>query len=64
MHDIGRVWTDNEDVSLIDEEKATWHRGFGGGVWLAPLGQAVISFDFTKSNDDEESFFVRLGFFF
>jgi hypothetical protein len=28
------------------------------------LGQAVISFDYTKSNDDEEGIFIRLGVFF
>jgi len=64
IHDIGRVWTDNEDEFLIDDEKATWHRGYGGGIWISPLGQAVISFDYTKSNDDEEGIFIRLGVFF
>jgi len=64
IHDIGRVWTDNEDEFLIDDEKAKWHRGYGGGIWISPLGQAVISFDYTKSNDDEEGVFIRLGVFF
>jgi outer membrane protein assembly factor BamA len=64
IHDIGRVWTDNEDEFLIDEEKAKWHRGYGGGIWISPLGQAVISLDYTKSNDDEEGIFIRLGVFF
>jgi hypothetical protein len=64
LHDIGRVWTDMEDDVLIDESKAEWHRGYGGGIWIAPLGQAVISFDYSVSNDDEEGIFVRLGFFF
>ncbi len=64
IHDIGRVWTDKEDEFLIDDEKAKWHRGYGGGIWISPLGQAVISLDYTKSNDDEEGVFIRLGVFF
>lgn len=64
IHDIGRVWTDQEDVSLIDETKEEWHRGYGGGIWIAPLGEFVISADYTVSNDDERGIFVRFGFFF
>ena len=64
LHDIGRVWTDQEDPTLLDVEKAQWHRGIGGGIWIAPLGQAIISFDYTVSNDDEESIFIRFGFLF
>ena len=64
IHDFGRVWTDQEDVSLIDPTKEEWHRGYGGGIWIAPLGQLVISAEYTVSNDDEEGIFVRFGFFF
>ncbi len=64
IHDFGRVWTDQEDVSLIDPTKEEWHRGYGGGIWIAPLGQLVISADYTVSNDDEKGIFVRFGFFF
>ena len=34
--DHGRVWLDGEDSS-------TWHVGYGGGVWAAPLGATIIS---------------------
>ncbi|MBB4077496.1 hypothetical protein GGR28_000097 [Lewinella aquimaris] len=34
--DHGRVWLDGEDSS-------TWHFGYGGGVWVAPLGATIIS---------------------
>ena len=34
--DHGRVWLDGEDSS-------TWHIGYGGGVWAAPLGATIIS---------------------
>ena len=64
IHDFGRVWTDQEDASLIDRSKEEWHRGYGGGIWIAPLGQLVISADYTVSNDDERGIFVRFGFFF
>jgi len=64
IHDIGRVWTDQEDVALIDNSKETWHRGYGAGVWIAPLGSAVIAAEYTLSNDDESALFIRFGFFF
>ena len=64
LHDVGRVWTDSEDLTLIDDSLEEWHRGYGGGIWIAPLGQAVISFDYALSNDDETSVFIRFGFFF
>ena len=34
--DHGRVWLDGEDSS-------TWHFGYGGGVWVAPLGATILS---------------------
>ena len=34
--DYGRVWLDGEDSS-------TWHVGYGGGVWAAPLGATILS---------------------
>ncbi|CAH1002158.1 hypothetical protein LEM8419_03075 [Neolewinella maritima] len=34
--DYGRVWLDDEDSD-------TWHVGYGGGVWAAPLGATIIS---------------------
>ena len=34
--DHGRVWLDGEDSS-------TWHFGYGGGVWIAPLGATILS---------------------
>ncbi|MEO1050260.1 MAG: BamA/TamA family outer membrane protein [Bacteroidota bacterium] len=64
IHDIGRTWTDQEDVALIDDSKEQWHRGYGGGLWIAPLGTAVISIDYTVSNDDETGIYVRFGFLF
>ena len=34
--DHGRVWLNGEDSS-------TWHFGYGGGVWIAPLGATILS---------------------
>ncbi len=56
FHDIGRVWVDGEQSS-------TWHDSAGGGVYVAPLGKAVLSF--TMAFTDEENLpVVALGFFF
>jgi len=56
FHDIGRVWVDGENSSK-------WHDSAGGGIYIAPLGQAVISF--TMAFTDEENLpVVALGFFF
>ncbi|MEJ2003503.1 MAG: hypothetical protein P8X57_00725 [Cyclobacteriaceae bacterium] len=62
--DQGRVWSDAPNLPVQNPEKAEWHRGMGGGVWLAPLGTLVVSTDYARSNDGEDAFYVRLGFFF
>ncbi len=48
--DHGRVWLNGEDSS-------TWHFGYGGGVWVAPLGATILSL--TYFMDDESG---RLNF--
>ncbi len=48
--DHGRVWLNGEDSS-------TWHFGYGGGVWVAPLGATILSL--TYFLDDESG---RLNF--
>ncbi|MGV3541455.1 MAG: BamA/TamA family outer membrane protein, partial [Rufibacter sp.] len=55
-HDVGRVWVKNE-------ESNKWHRGYGGGVWLSPLNQVVISVGLAAS-EEENMFMVRAGFLF
>ncbi|MCA6077923.1 BamA/TamA family outer membrane protein [Fulvivirga sedimenti] len=62
--DQGRVWSDNPDQPVQNPDKATWHRGIGGGLWIAPMGSIVISTDYARSNDNEDAFYIRLGFFF
>ncbi|GAA4371036.1 metallophosphoesterase [Hymenobacter saemangeumensis] len=56
FHDVGRVWVSGESSS-------TWHRGYGGGVWLAPFQQLVIAAMYGASREGSLPL-VRLGFFF
>ena len=44
FHDIGRVWYKNEQSN-------TWHRGYGGGVWLAPARKLVATAFLAFSNE-------------
>lgn len=43
--DYGRVWLDGEDSD-------TWHVGYGGGIWLAPLGATIISLTYFQDSED------------
>ena len=36
LFDIGRVWEKHNDIS------ATWHNGYGGGIYFAPAQMLVI----------------------
>ena len=56
FHDIGRVWLDGEDSD-------TWHRGYGGGLWVAPLNFTVLSTELGLS-EEGTLFYFRLGFIF
>lgn len=54
--DYGRVWLDNEDSE-------TWHAGYGGGLWFAPVDFIVLNFSYFF-NEDIDRFFFRVGFDF
>lgn len=54
--DAGRVWTDNEDSSLI-------HTGYGGGIWFNLFDAFLVSSYYGKSSESH-SFMIRAGFFF
>ena len=56
FHDLGRVWVD-------DEASDRWHDSAGFGIYVAPLGQAVISFSMAFT-DEENLPVIGLGFFF
>ncbi len=65
FHDIGRVWADNPDEILEDPDLEDWHRGYGGGLWVAPFGRTVIAGEFATSEDEGNNvFMLRLGFMF
>ena len=44
FHDVGRVWVKGESNS-------TWHHGYGGGLWIAPLKKLVISASYGYGDD-------------
>lgn len=43
--DYGRVWLEGEDSD-------TWHFGYGGGLWMAPLGATIIHLTYFTDGDD------------
>ena len=44
FNDIGRVWLKGEDSNQ-------WHDGYGGGIWVSPLKQFVITASYTRGTD-------------
>jgi hypothetical protein len=56
FHDVGRVW-------VPGETSATWHRGYGPGLWLAPMPQVVLAAMYGISAEGRLPL-IRLGFFF
>ncbi|WP_116127434.1 metallophosphoesterase [Lewinella sp. IMCC34183] len=44
--DHGRVWLEGDNSS-------TWHVGYGGGVWIAPLGATILSLTYFLDGDQE-----------
>lgn len=56
FHDVGRVWVSGENSSV-------WHNGYGGGIWIAPAGRYVLTFNYGHSKDGGIPF-VTLGFQF
>ncbi|MBC3540511.1 BamA/TamA family outer membrane protein [Rufibacter sediminis] len=56
FHDMGRVW-------VKDEDSDKWHRGYGGGVWISPLNQVVLSLGYATS-PEQSQLLLRAGFQF
>ncbi|MCI5058695.1 MAG: BamA/TamA family outer membrane protein, partial [Flavobacteriales bacterium] len=44
--DHGRVWIDSESSNL-------WHNSYGGGLWISPMQQVVITGTYANSNEDQ-----------
>ena len=54
--DYGRVWLNQDGVANSN----TWHFGYGGGFWIAPVDIAILSFGFYNSSDDYR-FIMKVG---
>jgi outer membrane protein assembly factor BamA len=54
FNDIGRVWVNGEDSHQ-------WHDGYGGGLWISPLRQLVLSASYGQGTDGGV-FQFKLGF--
>lgn len=54
LADAGRVWLDGKSPG-------GWHSGFGGGLWLASLGQA---FSVAYARGEENRFYLKRGLSF
>jgi hypothetical protein len=57
FHDIGRVWADGENSS-------EWHRGYGGGLWMAPFNKVVLTGLVTYSKEEKNFVDLNIGFKF
>lgn len=57
FHDVGRVWIDNEKTN-------NWHRGWGGGVWVAPFNKIAVIASLASSKEESSWLQVSFGFQF
>jgi outer membrane translocation and assembly module TamA len=57
FHDIGRVWADKKSSDV-------WHKGYGGGIWLAPFSKVVLTALLTYSKEEKAFPMVTFGFQF
>lgn len=57
FHDVGRVWARGETSS-------TWHRGYGGGLWMAPFNKLVLTGVVTYSKEEKNFVNLNVGFKF
>jgi len=57
FNDVGRVWADNEKSS-------TWHNGYGGGIWIAPINRIVFTGTLSYSKEEKNLPWITIGFQF
>ena len=57
FHDVGRVWAHGETSSI-------WHRGYGGGLWMAPFDKLVLTGVITYSKEEKNFVNLNIGFKF
>jgi predicted phosphodiesterase len=66
FYDVGRVWYEDStgnDPTASSGKSSTWHKGFGGGLWLTPFNLAAVTAEVGHSKEGT-LFYVRLGFLF
>jgi hypothetical protein len=66
FYDIGRVWYEDavgNDPTASSGKSSTWHRGFGGGLWITPFNLAAVTTEVGHSKEGT-LFYIRLGFLF
>ena len=56
FNDVGRVFA--------DEKSYTWHDGYGGGLWLAPIKRYVMTFSLAHSVEEKLLPRFTIGFEF
>ncbi|MFL5741419.1 MAG: BamA/TamA family outer membrane protein [Flavisolibacter sp.] len=57
FNDVGRVW-------LKGEDSQSWHDGWGGGIWVAPIRRFVVSASLAHSKEEDLMPRVTFGFQF
>ena len=57
LADVGRVY-------LSAEESNTWHTGFGGGIWVAPVWRSNTVSAAVVHGKEKTGFYLRSGFLF
>jgi hypothetical protein len=56
--DYGRVWADEDEG-----KSSTWHKGYGGGIWMAPVDFFVLYFELFQSVEGNR-FVFKAGYAF
>ena len=57
FNDLGKVWLDGD-------RSDTWHNGYGGGIWLAPLKRFVVTGYLSFSKEVKAMPWATIGFVF
>jgi hypothetical protein len=57
FNDLGKVWMDREQTK-------SWHNGYGGGLWIAPLNRLVVTGYLSFSREEKALPWATIGFVF
>ncbi|MFL5808646.1 MAG: BamA/TamA family outer membrane protein, partial [Flavisolibacter sp.] len=57
FNDLGKVWVDREQAK-------SWHNGYGGGLWIAPLNRIVVTGYLSFSREEKALPWATIGFVF